>query len=220
VVRHANVVLTVSLADAKTHRVVERITASPEHPFYVRGKGFVPAGRLAVGNAIVTRAGPALVVQTIRQNRRAEGYTVYNFVVEDDHSYFVGTHNGGAWVHNPVGDCIALDTNAIIAAIEGNAADQSAVTAAINGGTPIVSAQAVREFIDGGGDIDALRSFLSANGGRVALSGRSSVISGIEELGTPTGDARILGSAIRENVLLLTRDGRLLRQSFGRGKPF
>jgi hypothetical protein len=62
---------------------------------------------LGVGNAIVTRTGPALIVQWIRWNRRAEGYTVYNFVVEDDHSYFVGTHNGGAWVHNPAGDCLA-----------------------------------------------------------------------------------------------------------------
>ena len=70
----------------------------------MRGKGFVPAGGLAVGNAIVTRAGPALVVQAVKWNRRAEAYKVYNFVVEDDHSYFVGRSGGGAWVHNP-GDC-------------------------------------------------------------------------------------------------------------------
>src|SRR5689334_20142194 len=74
--------------------------ATREHPFYVRGKGFVPAGGLAVGNAIITRAGPPLVVASIQWNRRAEGYKVYNFVVEDDHSYFVGLTNGGAWVHN------------------------------------------------------------------------------------------------------------------------
>ena len=88
-VREVDPVLTVALANAKTHKIVERITATREHPFYVRGKGFVPAGGLAVGNAIVTRAGPALVVQSITWNRRAEGYKVYNFVVEDDHSYFV-----------------------------------------------------------------------------------------------------------------------------------
>ncbi|HLJ56358.1 MAG TPA: polymorphic toxin-type HINT domain-containing protein, partial [Chthonomonadaceae bacterium] len=100
-VRHVDKVLAVALADAKTHKVVERITATREHPFYVRGKGFTPAGGLAVGNAIVTRAGPRLVVQSVTWRRRAEGYTVHNFVVEDDHSYFVGTHGGGAWVHNP-----------------------------------------------------------------------------------------------------------------------
>ena len=37
----------------------ETVECTPEHPFYVDGRGFVPAGRLAVGNAIVTRAGPA-----------------------------------------------------------------------------------------------------------------------------------------------------------------
>jgi len=105
-VRHVDKVLTVALADAKTHKVVERITATREHPFYVRRKGFTPAGGLAVGNAIVTRAGPALVVQSVTWRRRAEGYTVHNFVVEDDHSYFVGTHGGGAWVHNGEGDCL------------------------------------------------------------------------------------------------------------------
>ena len=100
-VRTVDRVLTVALVDADTHKVVEKITATREHPFYVRGKGFIPAGGLAVGNAIVTRAGPALVVQSIKWNRRAEGYKVYNFVVEDDHSYFVGKSSGGAWVHNP-----------------------------------------------------------------------------------------------------------------------
>ena len=67
------------------------------------GKGFVPAGGLAIGNSIVTRAGPHLVVKSVQWNRRAEGYDVYNFVVEEDHTYFVGNSNGGAWVHNT--DC-------------------------------------------------------------------------------------------------------------------
>jgi len=99
-VRHVDKVLTVALADAKTHKVVERITATREHPFYVRGKGFTPAGGLAVGNAIVTRAGPALMVQSVSWHRRAVGYSVFNLQIEDDHSYFAGTANGGTWVHN------------------------------------------------------------------------------------------------------------------------
>ena len=70
------------------------------HPFFVEGKGFVPAGALAIGNSIVTRAGPALVVKSVEWLRRPEDYEVYNFVVEDDHTYFVDNTNGGAWVHN------------------------------------------------------------------------------------------------------------------------
>jgi hypothetical protein len=113
-VRQVDKVLTVALADAKTHKVVERITASREHPFYVRGKGFVPAGGLAVGNSIVTRAGPSLAVASIKWHRKAEGYRVYNFVVEDDHSYFVGRSGGGVWVHNPTcGQAIRSVLNAL-----------------------------------------------------------------------------------------------------------
>lgn len=107
-VRPADCVITVALADAKTHKVVERLTATRQHPFYVKGKGFVPAGGLAVGNAIVTRAGPVLIVQSIKWNRRPQGYKVYNFVVEDDHSYFVGRSGGGVWVHNGPCDGKAL----------------------------------------------------------------------------------------------------------------
>lgn len=99
-IKHTHVTVSVTLAD-KSGQTVETITASREHPFYVDGKGFVPAGGLAIGNSIVTRAGPSLVVKAIQWNRRAEGYAVYNFVVEEEHTYFVGLANGGAWVHNP-----------------------------------------------------------------------------------------------------------------------
>ena len=98
-------VVAVTLAPAKTGHAQETITATREHPFYVKGKGFVPAGALAIGNSIVTRAGPTLVVKSIEWKRRPEGYSVYNFVVEDLHTYFVGNSNGGVWVHNT--DCFS-----------------------------------------------------------------------------------------------------------------
>ena len=100
-VRQVDVVVAVTLAPAKTGHAQETITATREHPFYVKGKGFVPAGALAIGNSIVTRAGPALVVKAVKWLRRPEGYKVYNFVVDDLHTYFVGNTNGGVWVHNP-----------------------------------------------------------------------------------------------------------------------
>ena len=100
IVRTVGSVLSLALADSKTGKLVETITTTEEHPFRVAGQGFVPAGQLALGNAIVTRAGPALVVKSITRHTRKEGYLVYNFEVEGDHTYFVGTANGGAWVHN------------------------------------------------------------------------------------------------------------------------
>ncbi len=75
----------------------ETIQTTPGHPFFVEGKGFVLAGHLAVGNAIVTRAGPAVRIVGVEQRTEA---TVYNFEVEGTHTYFVGTTNGGLWVHN------------------------------------------------------------------------------------------------------------------------
>ena len=75
----------------------QSITTTAAHPFYVDGKGFTPAGRLAVGNAIVTRAGPPVKVMAIEQEALA---TVYNLTVDGDHTYFVGDVDGGVWVHN------------------------------------------------------------------------------------------------------------------------
>jgi RHS repeat-associated protein len=76
----------------------ESVTTTAAHPFYVEGRGFVKAGALALGNAIVTRAGPAVKINGIRYTGKTE--TVHNFEVEDYHTYFVGKINGGMWVHN------------------------------------------------------------------------------------------------------------------------
>lgn len=89
-VRQVKEVETVTLAERKDGVAAETLVTTQEHPFYVEGKGFVPAGSLCIGNSIVTRAGPPLVVKSVTWNRR----------VEDDHTYFVGKTNGGTWVHN------------------------------------------------------------------------------------------------------------------------
>lgn len=102
-IRTAQTLLMLALADKATGKVIETITATPEHPFNVSGKGLTAAINLAVGNAIVTRAGPTLIVQSITPQVHPEGVPVYNFEVEDDHTYFVGTANGGTWVHNDCG---------------------------------------------------------------------------------------------------------------------
>jgi len=56
-----------------------------------------------------------------------------------------------------------LDTNAVIAAVEGGNA--VAVDAALAGGTPYVSPTVIAEFTAGGGDSVALDSFLAQRGG-------------------------------------------------------
>ena len=74
----------------------EIIETTIEHPFYVQDRGFVPAGLVALGNSIVTRAGPSLEVTAIEKHEAA--HKVYNFEVADYHTYFVG--ESALWVHN------------------------------------------------------------------------------------------------------------------------
>jgi len=87
-------------AGKKHGREIDSVTATPVHPFYVKGKGFVVAGQLAVGNSIVTRAGPNVVIIKIEDVHLEKSVPVYNLTVSDDHTYFVGTAGGGEWVHN------------------------------------------------------------------------------------------------------------------------
>jgi len=91
-------------AGKKHGREIDSVTATPVHPFYVKGKGFVTAGQLAVGNCIVTRAGPDVVIIKIEDVHLEKSVPVYNLTVSDDHTYFVGTASGGEWVHN-AGPC-------------------------------------------------------------------------------------------------------------------
>ena len=78
----------------------ETIETTVEHPFYVQDRGFTPAGLVALGNSIVTRAGPSL--QVTRIEKHSSPQRVYNFEVEDYHTYFVG--EGALWTHNTVCD--------------------------------------------------------------------------------------------------------------------
>ena len=72
------------------------VETTPGHPFYVDGQGFMLAGELGIGTSIVTRAGPSVQLTSIERHNLPA--TIYNFEVEDTHTYFVG--EVGLWVHN------------------------------------------------------------------------------------------------------------------------
>jgi hypothetical protein len=57
-------------------------------------------GRLGIGTQLVTRAGPAATVVSVKTEKNKEGVKVFNFEIEGQHSYFVGKTSGGLWVHN------------------------------------------------------------------------------------------------------------------------
>ncbi|MDX1931068.1 MAG: choice-of-anchor A family protein [Capsulimonadales bacterium] len=103
-VNETSELVSVCLSD-RSGRIVERIAATSEHPFFT-SKGQVKAGDLGIGTEILTRAGPPLIVAKVERVTRPEGVAVYNFEVEGDakagekaHSYFVGQASG-VWVHN------------------------------------------------------------------------------------------------------------------------
>lgn len=69
--------------------------ATPEHPFFVLGGGWVEAGHLAVGDVVSGATGDLTIT---RLSHYDEDVTVFNLEVEGAHTYFVGEL--GAWVHN------------------------------------------------------------------------------------------------------------------------
>ena len=86
--------------DKLIHLVIngEEIITTETHPFYVKDRGFVDAGKLLVGDSLLDVYGNILVVEDTRTEHLDEPETVYNFQVEDFHTYYVGERF--IWVHN------------------------------------------------------------------------------------------------------------------------
>lgn len=78
----------------------EVIQTTPEHPFYVRDKGWTPAGELAIGDELSTHTGAWIAIDDLFDT--GETSVVYNFRVAEHATYFVGDADWGfdVWVHN------------------------------------------------------------------------------------------------------------------------
>jgi hypothetical protein len=76
------------------------IRTTPEHPYYVDGKGWVPALELATGDRLGSHAGGWVAVEESYDTGEFE--TVYNLRVADYRTYFVGGSDWGfsVWAHN------------------------------------------------------------------------------------------------------------------------
>jgi RHS repeat-associated protein len=72
------------------------ITSTPEHPFWVVGRGWRPAGELQPGSTLQTKDGRDLRVASVR--RREGSFKVYNLEVSDAHTFYVSPL--GILVHN------------------------------------------------------------------------------------------------------------------------
>lgn len=75
------------------------ITCTAEHPFYTQN-GWRPADRLSAGDLLMTSDGSTCEVVSVTYEARDAEIPVYNFEVEDFHSYFVACEGSCVLVHN------------------------------------------------------------------------------------------------------------------------
>ena len=76
----------------------EEIVCTPSHPFYAPQKGWTAACKLRAGDILVLVNGEYVVVEKVQHELLESPIKVYNFQVEDYHTYYVGGF--GALVHN------------------------------------------------------------------------------------------------------------------------
>ena len=78
----------------------KEIETTPEHPFYVDGKGWTDAQELEVGDLLLGTDGQLTPVEDVRFT--GETKPVYNMSITNDHTYFVGDVDWqfSVWVHN------------------------------------------------------------------------------------------------------------------------
>ena len=77
----------------------ETIVCTNEHPFYSPVKGWTEACKLRAGDILVTVNGEYVVVEQVQHELLEAPVTVYNFEVDDFHTYYVGDTDG-VLVHN------------------------------------------------------------------------------------------------------------------------
>ena len=79
----------------------EEITCTPGHPFYSPVKGWTDAAHLRAGDILVLVNGEYVVVEKVQHELLESPVKVYNFHVEDYHTYYVG--DSGVLAHNKCG---------------------------------------------------------------------------------------------------------------------
>ncbi|MBX3469260.1 MAG: hypothetical protein KF878_20490 [Planctomycetes bacterium] len=78
----------------------QQILCTPNHPIYLVGRGWIFTGKLKPGDLLVGESGALLEV--LRVEVWDEVAPIFNFEVEDWHTYFVAGNQGAesVWVHN------------------------------------------------------------------------------------------------------------------------
>ena len=88
-------IVHVTISDGKD---IEEIDTTVRHPFYVVGYGFKYASELRIGDKVISVSGDIYEVTSLKIENLDTPVKVYNFEVEDWHTYFVSA--SGIMVHN------------------------------------------------------------------------------------------------------------------------
>ncbi|MGI5831248.1 MAG: polymorphic toxin-type HINT domain-containing protein [Thermoguttaceae bacterium] len=84
------------------------VVCTPEHPFFVLGKGWRTASELESGDQCVSADGEKILFE--KREELPEPRRVYNFEVEGKHTYYVGSSlTDSVLVHNVCASCGASD---------------------------------------------------------------------------------------------------------------
>ncbi len=87
----------------------EEIVTTENHPFYVDVEGWVTAGELTEEDYVLDSEGRRLQVEEKYVEKLEESVKVYNFEVEEYHTYYVG--DAGILVHNKCWDDVSPVSN-------------------------------------------------------------------------------------------------------------
>ena len=138
----------------------ETIVSTVDHPFYVRGVGFVNAANLCIGFKLVNNKDDILCVEEMfREELHGESVKVFNFQVEDYHTYFVGKNI--IWVHNAT--CTPENRQAIKEHLDGTAENAGAKSNGMIDGCHEESVF-LDELIASGGDLVGVTPFEGIKG--------------------------------------------------------
>ena len=80
----------------------DEIVTTPKHPFYVPQKGWTSAIDLRAGDILVLSNGEYVIVEKVQHEILESPVKVYNFEVQDFHTYYVGENS--VLVHNKCGE--------------------------------------------------------------------------------------------------------------------
>ncbi len=77
--------VTIELADG------EVIITTPEHPFWVLQRGWIPARHLDAGDQLTSDLGQPIALTRVATSVLTQPVAVFNFTVDEVHNYYVGT---------------------------------------------------------------------------------------------------------------------------------